>query len=108
MDILLVGISRNQVFEQKNLGLQIGTIFFWNELISFDSLIGISKINNLRIQDIYLFPIEDENYTDYGYESEETLTTYQLNLYHEKETLIQPYLRRLLIGLGGMGKSVQL
>ncbi len=80
------GYFQKSSFSQKNSSLQIGTFFIWNELVSFDSLIGISKINNLRIQDIYLFPIEVENYTDYGYESEETLTTYQFNLYHEMET----------------------
>lgn len=81
------GYSQTLSFKQKNSGLQVGAFFVLNELISFDSLVGISKINNIRSHDIYLFPLDTNNYIDNGFETEETSTTYQVSIYYKIENV---------------------
>tara|TARA_B100002019_G_scaffold167183_1_gene144551 strand:- start:1280 stop:2581 length:1302 start_codon:yes stop_codon:yes gene_type:complete len=81
------GYVRKTSFEQKNKGLQLGVYYIFNELISFDSLIGLSKIDNIFYDLQEYYPKDNGIFVDNGSESNETSTTYQVNLYHKKETV---------------------
>ena len=53
------GYVRKTSFEQKNKGLQLGVYYIFNELISFDSLIGLSKIDNIFYDLQEYYPIDN-------------------------------------------------